>query len=629
LWYKKLKIEFAEEAKLRSAEFADNRYFRKRNIPVVATVVLMSLTLITVLVLPPRDIALEIKEKKETFLEFKSGQVYFSKSKIPPTEHFSKQNITLPFRATSQVPGYEASSIWLDFLVEVPQEVVSKGNNGILVPMIWGNSRIFLNGELRDFGNNLFVVLPLLSARNLIQIRSDLSETGRKNPITATYPIVVGEIDTLRTLISKVDAQAETHMRSIAIYCLAIIVFGMLFLAYPRKPELLAFIVFMATSLLNAIIVTSNDLNFPLVKSFWFQQASLVSLDFFSSLALFVFSMYFLRAHPRNVRSTSKTISLVVLSVGFSSAYLFYRWTGSSSFRQVGHLSVNLMFFLFQSWFVGPRVVASLFHLSIPLSRKAACVLVVATIQMYYLANILDYFSLFNSVTTVYSNALLLNLALAVTVAFEISRAEHNQVVLGSMLPKEVKEALHHGERQSDQRGYVILVDAIGYAADRARFENQITRSSYVDALAQKILQPLNDLDLGDLSVLNCTGDGIYCAIRGPSTLENFKKALSFAESVTKDDGDVTSIGFRAAIGYGQYGVKVINAGKIRKEFVAGNVLNDLSRVIGSKVDRESIRVLISPETELFLPKAESFTVVDKHGFEHRYVPAEKQKRAA
>lgn len=617
------------EANARAEGFTNDAFFRKRDVFTVAIFLFAALSALTFLIFPPTSIGIELEKNPGNLLLFREGSLTFSDSPTIPEPPLPKIPIRLPFREAHKLNGYIRDGIWYEFRIDVPDVAFKKERTGVLVPMVWGQGKVFLNGKLIDFGFNHVPILALPQRSNLLQIRANIEGSNRTNPISATFPLVVGDIDQIRALKKKIDSRYEINFRALSIYSLAILLFGMLFIAFPRKPELFSYIVFLFFSLLNSSLVTINETNsFPAMPQV-IQLSVLLFFDYATNLSVLVFSLYFLRAHPDKIRANSKSLIVTTAFLGPPLTYFLYGAFRAPHLFQVGHLVTNFSFFIAQAVFVWPRLVFSVRKNSVPAFRKTACMVVVATILVFHVINILDYFTVFTGITSLQSNGLILNIALAITVAFEVSRAEKNQKILGSMLPKEVRETLHLSEKKVSQKGFVVLVDAIGYSADRNRFDDENERSLYIEKLAQKMLKPLNDLAFKDFSILSCTGDGIYCSIRGEASEETLNSAVRFAQEVTNDDLAEGNIQFRAAIGYGFYGVSVIESGQVRKEFVAGNILNDLSRVIGNSKGQHQIRILITKNTKHLLDDSGAGVVIDKHGFEHRYVELEKIKRVA
>lgn len=617
------------EAIARSEAFSNDAFYRKRNVVLVAIYLFAALSGISTLVWPPKNLGKQLAENSGNFRLFRDGFIFFSDAKTPPAEGVIKHKISLPFRDAPNLHGYKKDGFWYEFSIQIPAYQFNPGQTGLMIPLVWGQSEVFIDGELFDFGNNNVPILPLRNAKNLLQIRANIEGSNRMNPISATFPLIVGNINELRSLKKKLDSEYEVNFRALTIYSLAILLFGMLFLAFPRKPELLAFITFLSASFLNSILITLNAMNAFPIKSEAVQQTLLVGGDYLANLFLFVFSLYFLRSHPRSVKTIVINVITATLILAPPIAHFFSKAFSANSIVQVALLVVNASFLIAQIAFVCPRLVFSFRERTVPRFRKVACGIVSMAILAFYTANILDYFFIFSGITTLHGNGLILNIALVITVAFEVSRAEKNQKLLSSILPKEVKETLHLERRAVNQQGFVVLVDAVGYAADRNRFDDAVIRNAYIERLAKKMLKPLDTLSIRDFSILSCTGDGIYCAIRGEPNCATLESAIRLAVSVTTNSPEESDIQFRAAIGYGSYSVSVIEAGNVRKEFVAGNVLNDLSRVIGNSTGSHQVRILVSERIRHLVSDLDAATVVDKHGFVHRFVDLEKVKRAA
>lgn len=617
------------EAIERTHGFISGSFFKTRNVIGVVAVVSLSILTIIALVTPPKSIVGKIQAKPETYYQFRDGMIWFGSRVGNQESKVTEFPVSLPFREIAKLEGYDPRNIHYRFLVDIPQSSFSPKSMGLLIPKIWGKSVVKVNGVVSDFGENIFTVLPLLSHKNIVEIEVDVSNSIFKSPISATFPLVVAKKEKLHDLVAIVDEQVQTSSRAIALYSLAIVLFGMLFIAYPKKPELLAFVSLLGCTLLNTLVVEQLEKKNILFMGGWAEQQSVILLlDLAVNSATLAFSLFFLRAHPKTVFLNLKNSVLISGTIGLSFSYFLFKAVNATHFPQVSHVVLNGLYFLFLVSSCGPRLIYLSTQKSVPVARKLAALFIVGSIGAVYCINIADYFKLISTLTNIYSNGLILNLTLSVIVAYEISRAEVNQQILGSLLPKEVRESLQFNLRGSDKSGFILLVDAVGYAANRSRFEDVDIRSSYIEALAQKILRPVHELGIIDFSILNCTGDGLYCAIRGEPTTENYSRVLGLAEKITASSSD-EKILFRAAIGYGNYGVRIIEYGNIRKEFVAGNVLNDLSRIIGSDKGKTSIRVLMDQSIQSLVGVAPSGSVLDKHGFRHEYFEIEEKKNAA
>lgn len=623
-----LNSNLEEESLERAKNYQKIAAKKFKNTFLVFCIVIFSAVTLWTLMLPPRSINEIIDSNPTSYYKFREGAYFFSASTRPEEIPARlERKISLPDRSISSSPNFDPKNIWYRFKIVVPDQIFKNGNSGVLVPKVWGKSKIFINDTLRDFGTNVWPVLALEKQVNIVSIKVDAEGFEKKQPIRATYPLIVSDIDKLRELTKIVDAQAETRPRAFIAYGLSLLIFGMLFLAYPRKPELFAFIVFLTTAFINSVLTEIIDeKNMLLSGSHFLQSSILTAFNFSTELALLIFSLLFLRAHPKSVTNALKIASLIFIFLALPSTTFLQKIITKFDFTQARHLAVSIAFLAIQLWFVVPRLVFLISKKQIPLQRKVGGSIVFAFIISFYALNILDHFFYLTRVTTLYSNGLILNLALAIAVAFEISRAETNQNLLGSMLPKEVREGLHLAKKSINKKGFIILFDAIGYAAHREKLDDAELRSDYLENLAGKMLSPASQLDLSEFSILSCTGDGLYCSIRGEPTEANFNSAVSLVKSIVFENQE-NEICFRAAIGYGSYGVKIIEYGNLRKEFVAGNILNDLARIIGN--DFGTIRVLSSPKVASFLTSSHEFSIIDKHGFTHTYWELKDKKRAA
>ncbi len=630
----KRKIQhFDVEAVERTADASANRFDRRKYTALVVVFVVLAIVEVFQLVTPPEDIAKIFERSSTEFELIKNGYIYFSRSESPP--HIPKDDkfaIKLPARDVTSLANFDAHGTWYEFRVLVPEKFRNSNGLGLLIPKIWGDSKIYVDDTLVDFGRDIRLILAIVSPDFRLKIRVNSTSNAIKAPITATYPLVIGDIGTLRSLSKSVDDQYQTSYRAMAVYGLAIMLFGMLFVAYPKKPELLAFIFFLIFSFSNVFIQTFQDTNRLL---FWKNLSPIyvgIPSDLLTNLSLLCFSLFFFRAHPKKVWGALINGTLFAIFIGIPASYFFFTALSVANFRPVAHSVLNCIFLTLQIWYLTPRTIHLFSTKEVPNARKIAAGIVASTILSLYAVNILDYFNLISTVTTLPRNNLLLHITLAIVVAYEVSRAEMNQLIFGSMLPKEVKEGVHLNKTSVNEKGFVILVDALDYSSNRARFDDSDLRASYIDKLAQSMLKPLSELGISNFSILNCTGDGIYCAVRGEPNRENFLKSFEFVTAINSlvlTSANEKQIKFRSAIGYGHYGVKIIEVGKLRKDFVAGNILNDLSRIIGSKPGETSVRVLFSEHVHALFPYAETCEIIDKHGFSHRYFELREIEKAA
>ncbi len=616
----KLEAKLSEEAHLRNNEFRSVDQHKARNSLSALAIVGLSFLFIFNLLTPPPSITSKLESEKDKFQIFNEGSVYFSNERSPPrSRDVVLHPIRLPDRSISKLSGFDPASVWYEFNVEIPEALAASGKTGILVPKVWGSSRVFVNGKLRDFGTNAWPLIATEERLNFIQINVDIRGHSKLEPIRATYPLVVGEVDELRSLMVQIEEQYQTWPRTLAVYALAIILFGVLYVAYPRKPELLAFVVFLGLSLIDTMIEMQLNASSRQIWSWHVQTGVLVVASCLKNLSLLAFSLFFFRARSANVFGTVAFAMLACAVVGPALVSFFVNSISSHDLRQSIHLSTSLLFFFLSCAFSLPRLVFISTRKGVPLQRKVGGAVILLSILSLYLFNFLDHLAFFTRIVHPYNNTLLVNLALAITVAFEISRAEVHQRVLGSMLPREVKEGLNLNSNGIDQKGFVLLIDAVGYSADRGRFDDSSRRALYVQEMADRMLRPLTSVTQSEVSILSCTGDGLYLAFRGEATAERMDEVLNVANSITKPQA-TNEIRFRAAVGFGTYGVRIVKCGEMRKEFVAGNILNDLSRIIGSSSSSRSVRVLCGPEVEPLLRSPNKQSVVDKHGFEHIFV---------
>lgn len=626
--FAKLDSEFEQRIVDNSAGHFSRRFY----VLLASALIGASIFLLSTLLTPPEDIAQTINRQVDQFQKVPNGRIVFNEARDP--EQISKANgheITLPFRNIAELAGFRRDSIWYHFNINIPQEKFRPATFAVLVPKIWGHSEVYSGKQLVDFGKDIRPIIPITSPSTSLLIRADLTGTERVVPISATYPLVVAEVDSLRRLSSDVDLQIQPYYRSLALYMLTVVIFGMLFVAYPRKPELLAFIVFLSCSLMFSAYSGLFEKNIVALGNWHAQQVIGLLFDFIVNLSLLGFSILFLRSHPKSTGKAIANVALITLMIGLALAWFVFRHSDAIYYRQVGHLVLNSMFLAFQLFYVCPRLAHLWSNANAPLARKATCSLVIAAILLVYVANIRDFLFLTEAMVTQYRNALLLNLFLSITVAFEISRAEINQAIFGSMLPREVREGINIKKSTVDRRGFIILLDAMGYAAQRDKFSASLERALFVEELAEQMLRPIADMNLSNVSILNSTGDGIYCAVRGDLSRENFETALSISTKIANQTltSSGTEIKFRAAFGYGDYTVRMIEVGNLRKEFTAGNVLNDLSRIIGNSKEVGSVRLLWNEGISQVAGNLDVDLVIDKHGFTHHYVEMGKRQKAA
>lgn len=630
--FKKSFAKLDSEFEQRTADNSASHFSRRFYVLLACALVCASVFLLSALLTPPEDIALTINRRVDLFQKVAKGRILFNEARDP--EHISAakgHEITLPFRNISELTGFRKDAIWYHFKFELPQEKFRPATFAVLVPKIWGNSEVYLGNQLVDFGKDIRPIIPLTSPSMSLFIRADLGGSERAVPISATYPLVVAEINELRRLANDIDLQIQPYYRSLALYMLTVVIFGMLFVAYPRKPELLAFIVFLSCSLVFSAYSGLFEKNVVAFGSWHAQQVIGLIFDFIVNLSLLGFSILFLRSHPRATTITVANVALITLMLGPALTWFVFRNSDAIYYRKVGHLVLNSMFLGFQLFYIGPRLAHLWSNANAPFARKATCSLVIAAILLVYIANIRDFLFLTEAMVTQYRNALLLNLFLSITVAFEISRAEINQAIFGSMLPKEVREGINIKKSTVDRRGFIILLDAMGYAAQRDKFSASLERALFVEELAEQMLRPIADMNLSNVSILNSTGDGIYCAVRGELNKGTFETALDISTKIANQTltRSGTEIKFRAAFGYGEYTVRMIEVGHLRKEFTAGNVLNDLSRIIGNSKEVGSVRLLWNEDLSHVAGSHELDSVIDKHGFTHYFVEIGKRQKAA
>jgi hypothetical protein len=277
-----------------------------------------------------------------------------------------------------------------------------------------------------------------------------------------------------------------------------------------------------------------------------------------------------------------------------------------------------------QLWFFTPEVWHLITKSHAPILRKASAAFVFSTITLVYALNIFDYYGLFSVITTQQRNGYLLYIILSMFVAFKAAQAEGQKRKMSKLLSDEAKRGVEQGIGEISGQGFVILVDAIGFTADRQAFENLPEMRKFAEDIFGSVARSISDLKHSEISLLSTTGDGLYFSLKGPPSKEGLDSAVSVAKKIVQTRLN-TALKMRVAIGYGAYTVFLFQEGSFQKEVVFGSVLNDLSRVIGG----DGIRVLINEQLKPINFSGPVRTAHDKHGHAHDFCELGHEKLAA
>lgn len=567
-------------------------------------------------VTPPNDVAKLIESSPSAYLKFENAKLAFSETNNP--EHLAgvtKHEIRLPFRNAARLSGYIKNGIWYEFEIAIPEDKFSLADTAILIPLVWGNSKVYVDGKLYGYGENYRPLIGIDKKNVRIQIRADLSKSAVDTPILATYPVVAGANADLRRIVSTIEEQATALKISQYPFLAALAFIGAFYLAYRRRPELFVFLGFLAASFSYSVLSSKNDSNILVFSTRDQQQAALLLSDFLLNSFLLIFSRLFFREPFRtavsNILMPLFSILVICAAATFTATQL---GAGPTSFRQLGHIVFCGLFFIAQFMFLFPETLHVLQHSKAPKLRKVTAATVSAAILAVYLLNIFDYYGLLSSVTTQYRNSILIYLVLSMFVAFEAARSEGHKRRLAKLISDEAKVGIELDRNEIYSGGFVILVDAIGFTADRGAFDDAEKIRRFSKEIFSPVAESIQRLNAKNFSLLNSTGDGLYFSLRGSASYENFALALSVGLEIIRCSKE-NSLPLRVAFGYGNYTVFLFQSGAFQKELVIGGVLNDLNRVIGG----DSLRILVSKELEHFLRDLPVEQVIDKQGHSHQF----------
>lgn len=565
---------------------------------------------------PPKSVVNTINENPSRFLQYPNGSIFFSEALTPKQATSAVRfPISLPYRSAQTLKGYIKNGIWYEFRIYIPKNRFNLGETAILVPLVWGKSQVFLNGKLHSYGDNHWPLLGIEQPEVTIHIRANLDGTAFSNPILATFPIIAGPSKDLREIISTVNKQIATEQISQFPFLAALALMGAFYLAYRRRPELFVFIGFLGVSYIYANVSASNANNTLLFWNRDVQQIVLLLLDFVQNSILLVFSFLFFRFSFQETVRKTKFPLFSILIIGVTLTYTSNKLgVGTTALRQIGHIAISILFFATQAILFVPETWHLAFRSSAPKLRRYTAIFVIGAILLVYALNVSDYFGLLTMITTQYRNSFLIYMVLSMFVAFEAARSEGHKRILAKLISTEAKVGIEQDRTEVSGEGFVILVDAIGFTADRTAFMSQDEMRRYAVEIFQPIAKSVSRIRSNGISLLNSTGDGLYFVLKGPASKENFECAQLVANEIISSSA-TSSLKLRVAIGYGQYTVFLFRYGTFQKEVVFGNVLNDLSRIIGG----QGVRLLIYEQTHSFKTAGAINQVTDKHGHKHSF----------
>lgn len=612
-----------------------NKYNRPAVIGVIACALLAVLYGAKESLTPPPSIVPELLENPSTYFLVSEGTVSFSETGI-------KHPIRLPERGLNKIHGFDPKNIWYEFRMEIPAERFVPNRTGLMIPKIWGRSEVYVNGHKSDFGKDIWPILALKDPRNTVRVHV-AAENEFKFGIRATYPLVVADIDRLRVLAARVEAQFLLPLRVLVAQLVVGALFIALFLVLPAKPELLTFVAFTLTNVLYGYFQFARDKNEIVLFGSWFgQEWAVLCLDSLRSYLLFRFGLEFFRLTRNRIRQISKTALITGLAFVPSLWFFFSRVSPNSDPWTLVHVLQQAFFFVC-TMIVSVWVCGYLFFHLRHHSRAALGLIVFAGLAYTFGSNIRDFWLVQEKITGEFRNHLLTYFVMAGIIAIEYARTEREKHQLARNLPREQREKFYRkvGNLKPSHEGFVLLVDGVGFSSlqERVALEEQGSAS---DRLNSFLLSRAGTIE--GASVLNGTGDGFYFAWEAPYSEDRFLEIARMASRLSSEKlsfdlgSEAWELRFRCALGYGTYFVGVSESAGLARDFSAGKLLTDLARVIGSASGSMGIRILA--EGELGAKLVESLVPIQslegKHGARFKYgqldaagIDAVARKRAA
>ncbi|MGE4131105.1 MAG: hypothetical protein AB7F86_05670 [Bdellovibrionales bacterium] len=515
----------------------------------------------------------------------------------------SKQihKLSLPFFDLKSLAGFQEHDLFYRITVDrKPSELANQDT--LFLPLVWGDAQIYRDGILLSSGPNLQPLIPLPTSHHEITVHV-LNPSGRKFGIRGTFAPFLTDRQLARevekTLQNEPFQSRSAFIAQLSGMCLLLI----MFLTFPYRPELFAFLVFFAIETLKAQLVLVYNMGSSVVSPQTDAVLEGVLVVAGALASVFFLSLFFRRSYYTVVHYLATNLIRIFATIGAGVMALVY----------LGPLTFKDAFFT-TAWLCA-------LGMSVDLTRHSLAYLythrlfirlgvsssALAALTYWVAANVRDVWVYETAITSVGYNHLHFFFVMACILAFEIGRTEIKIKEAFALLPREVVRLIHD-RRTQWREGYVVLVDVVDWSAQLALLDEADT-PEFIQKVNEYLL---SYFDESASSVASGTGDGFYFTLEAPASEFGLSRLVKICEALATRRPTYSELGIqlaavkdaqirvRSAIAYGRYFTGVAEVKFLKRDYTAGFLMTALARVIGNDSDPSGPRILAGSALDQF-----------------------------
>ena len=491
----------------------------------------------------------------------------------------------------------------------------------LLIPTIWGESSVFRNGILIFHGRDILDALTLLPGINKIRIVVTAS-SGQKLGIRGLFPPTILTTKEALRFRDHIIQEPLTWRLTIALQLMVVAILALFWVWSKNQPELLFFLILALIEILKNtlnIFYKSEGLTLfsPAIDAGI--EESLRSISVFLAVP---FALAVCRVPLRYMTDMPRKYGLQYLGIVVATTIALTSTAAKlplSTARSLGFVAASTFFIIWLTW---PRLrylVASKLY-----SRFILSSAILAAVMVWYYRFAADLLHLYSKITTEYNNQLLFFVVMAGFLAFQFGKTEARFSTVKSLLARESVRKVENAPMQvEERRGFVVLVDIVGWTRKRRRIKSEETRNLY----SQKTLEALfGAFDLAEFSVPQQHGDSVFFTCTSAPTRERFYDIVARCKALCLNRPTLAELGIatpevanerfiaRGTVFYGAYDIVIAESGFHKKEAFMGDAPESCARIIGNDPDPRRIRIVAGGELDAFRPADAPILVAEGKG---------------
>lgn len=551
---------------------------------------------------PPRGIVKALEGK--TYVSIKNVELCFGQNCLSdPTKI---HHVTLPFFNISEFKDFQPRDLYYRMKPRLSDAQIAGRFNTILFPIPWGNTDIYRSGTLLSGGVNFQPVASIVGSDDdfVLHVKTP---SGGKFGLRGIFQPIVGDSSLIREIERELNGEPFKLKYALVAQLSGICLLLIMFLTFPYRPELFAFLVmFGFETLRSSLIISEASGTSILPKEFDLIVQGI--LMFAGAIASLFFIGLFCRRSIRfilNLLSRKLLFFAAALFVGYfvlttsfddlSSRDALYTVTWSCVLWFAILLTKDCLLFLFQK------------QLNI---RFFLTMLGMASLAYWVVKNNLDHIYSKQSIESNYQNHLHFFYSMSAILAVEIGRTEIKIKEAFSFLPREVVRLIHD-KKETWREGFIVLVDVVGWTSKLQKIDVEEI-PEFCRVIDQYLLSFFENEP--HASVVAGTGDGFYFTFEGPPRRETIDRLIKACQDLAQNQPRFRAIApqfsqlttetliVRSAIAYGRYYTSVVQSPKgiLKRDHCIAFELPLLQRVIGNDRYPKGPRVLSHKITDQF-----------------------------